>query len=99
MVAAVKKLQTVQVEMKTGANGRPTFEEQPGTEKEIDAELVLLAMGFVGPERNGLPRRARGQAHGAGDRLGGTRHGLPASGRVYRWRHAARSITHRLGDR
>ena len=51
---AVKKLQTVQVEMKTGANGRLTFEEQPGTEKEIDAELVLLAMGFIGPERNGL---------------------------------------------
>ncbi len=51
---AVKKLQTIQIEMKTGANGRPTFEEQPGTEKEIDAELVLLAMGFVGPERKGL---------------------------------------------
>ncbi|MGH9463225.1 MAG: glutamate synthase subunit beta [Vicinamibacteria bacterium] len=51
---AVKKLQTIQVEMKTGPNGRLTFDEQPGTEKEIDAELVLLAMGFLGPERNGL---------------------------------------------
>jgi len=51
---AVEKLQTIQVEMKTGPNGRPTFEEQPGTETEIDADLVLLAMGFVGPERNGL---------------------------------------------
>jgi len=51
---AVHKLETVRVEMKTGASGRPTFEEQPGSESEIDAELVLLAMGFVGPEKNGL---------------------------------------------
>ena len=33
-------------------NGR--FEPVPGTEKEIPAELVLLAMGFVGPEKAGL---------------------------------------------
>ncbi|MDA3631138.1 glutamate synthase subunit beta [Saccharopolyspora sp. WRP15-2] len=30
------------------------FEPVPGTEREIPAELVLLAMGFVGPEREGL---------------------------------------------
>ena len=35
------------------ANGR--FEPVPGTEREIPADLVLLAMGFVGPEQdNGL---------------------------------------------
>ncbi len=33
-------------------NGR--FEEVPGSEREIPAELVLFAMGFVGPERQGL---------------------------------------------
>ena len=33
-------------------NGR--FEPVPGTEKEIPAGLVLLAMGFVGPEKAGL---------------------------------------------
>ncbi len=33
-------------------NGR--FEPVPGTEREIPAELVLLAMGFVGPEKAGL---------------------------------------------
>ncbi|WP_020573513.1 glutamate synthase subunit beta [Actinopolymorpha alba] len=33
-------------------NGR--FEPVPGTEEEIPADLVLLAMGFVGPERDGL---------------------------------------------
>ncbi|GAA4615430.1 glutamate synthase subunit beta [Saccharopolyspora hordei] len=30
------------------------FEPVPGTEREIPAQLVLLAMGFVGPEREGL---------------------------------------------
>ncbi|HLE19855.1 MAG TPA: glutamate synthase subunit beta [Vicinamibacteria bacterium] len=51
---AVRRLQSIRVEMKTGANGRLTFDELPGTESEIETELVLLAMGFVGPERNGL---------------------------------------------
>ena len=32
----------------------PKFEPQPGTEFTLDADLVLLAMGFVGPVRNGL---------------------------------------------
>ena len=34
------------------SNGR--FEPVPGTERELPADLVLLAMGFVGPERAGL---------------------------------------------
>ncbi|NNF53567.1 MAG: glutamate synthase subunit beta [Acidimicrobiales bacterium] len=32
----------------------PDFEAIPGTEFEMDADLVLLAMGFVGPEKNGM---------------------------------------------
>jgi glutamate synthase (NADPH/NADH) small chain len=32
----------------------PKFEPQPGTEAEYPCELVLLAMGFTGPVRNGL---------------------------------------------
>jgi glutamate synthase (NADPH/NADH) small chain len=34
------------------SNGK--FEPVPGTEREIPAELVLFAMGFVGPQRSGL---------------------------------------------
>jgi glutamate synthase (NADPH/NADH) small chain len=34
------------------ANGK--FEKVEGTEVELPCELVLLAMGFVGPERPGL---------------------------------------------
>ena len=30
------------------------FEKVEGTDFELDADLVLLAMGFVGPERPGL---------------------------------------------
>ena len=33
-------------------NGR--FEEVEGTEREIPADLLLLAMGFTGPEKDGL---------------------------------------------
>jgi glutamate synthase (NADPH/NADH) small chain len=50
----VTGLRTVQVEWIKDANGRQTFQEQPGTEKIWPAGLVLLAMGFVGPEKNGM---------------------------------------------
>ena len=49
----VTALETVRVEMKF-ENGRPQFVEIPGTEKRYPADLVLLAMGFVGPERKGM---------------------------------------------
>ena len=32
----------------------PKFEPMPGTEFTLDADLVLLAMGFPGPVRNGM---------------------------------------------
>ena len=35
-------------------NGRLTFEPVAGTEFELKADLVLLAMGFLGPERDGM---------------------------------------------
>jgi glutamate synthase (NADPH) small chain len=35
-------------------NGRMSFKPVPGTEFEVQADLVLLAMGFVGPEKNGM---------------------------------------------
>jgi glutamate synthase (NADPH/NADH) small chain len=34
--------------------GRPTFERIDGSDFELECELVLLAMGFVGPQRGGL---------------------------------------------
>ena len=46
-------LATVRVEQ-SFTDGRMSFDPIPGTEEEIPAELVLLAMGFVGPERGPL---------------------------------------------
>lgn len=52
----VKKLKAVRLEWtkpeKTGE--RPNFKEIEGSEFELDADLVLLAMGFTGPQQNGL---------------------------------------------
>ena len=46
-------LATVRVEQSL-RDGRMHFEPVPGTEEEMPAELVLLAMGFVGPEQGPL---------------------------------------------
>ncbi|WP_158851840.1 glutamate synthase subunit beta [Saccharothrix deserti] len=46
---AVRALKLVEVE---ASGGR--FEPVPGSEREIPAQLVTLAMGFVGPEKAGL---------------------------------------------
>ena len=45
----VKKLKAVRVEWKNGA-----MAEVPGSEFEMKADLILLAMGFVGPAQTGL---------------------------------------------
>jgi glutamate synthase (NADPH/NADH) small chain len=50
----VSRLHAIRVEMKTDAAGRTQFVETPGTEFELDADLVLLAMGFTGPVKEGL---------------------------------------------
>ena len=49
----VRSLETVEVNMEF-KDGRLNFVPVPGTEKTYQADLVLLAMGFVGPERGGL---------------------------------------------
>ncbi len=46
-------LATVRVEQ-SFRDGRMSFDPIPGTEEQVPAELVLLAMGFVGPERGPL---------------------------------------------
>jgi glutamate synthase (NADPH/NADH) small chain len=35
-------------------DGRPTFQKVEGTDTELEVELVLLAMGFTGPEQGSL---------------------------------------------
>ncbi len=53
----VAGVRTVRLEWKKPENGgRPTFEEIPGSEQTYDAQLVLLAMGFLGPEETIVPQ-------------------------------------------
>lgn len=49
----VKTLQLVNVELKN-VDGRMSFEEVAGSEREIPCDLALLAMGFLGPEKPGM---------------------------------------------
>jgi glutamate synthase (NADPH/NADH) small chain len=50
----VEKLVAARVAWQTDANGQTVMREIPGTEFEIKADLVLLAMGFLGPVHQGL---------------------------------------------
>jgi glutamate synthase (NADPH/NADH) small chain len=50
----VKKLHAARVEFgEPDASGRRPMTEVPGSEFEVDADLVLLALGFLGPEKHG----------------------------------------------
>ena len=60
----VQTVHTVQIEWKRNEKGQFTAVEVPGTEQARPAQLVLLAMGFLGPEqplleKMGLERDAR----------------------------------------
>ncbi|MEA5449820.1 glutamate synthase subunit beta [Leptolyngbya sp. CCNP1308] len=47
----VKAVHTVQIQWGKDENGRFVPQNVPGTEKVVPAHLVLLAMGFLGPEQ------------------------------------------------
>ena len=69
----LKAIHTIQVEWVRGANGRLTPREIPNTEKVWPAQLVLLAMGFLGPEDQllnnlGIERDERSNVRAAIDR-------------------------------
>jgi len=49
----VRRLEAVKVDM-VRANGRVEFRPVAGSDFGLDVDLVLLAMGFVGPEKPGL---------------------------------------------
>ena len=50
----VQALRGHEVEMVAGPDGRPSFQAVEGSEFELPCQLVLLAMGFLGPERTGV---------------------------------------------
>ena len=50
----VEALECVRIDWVQGADGRMTMAEVPGSAFMLKADLVLLAMGFLGPRRPGL---------------------------------------------
>ncbi len=63
----VQKIRCAEADWETGDQGP---KERPGTEFEVEADLVILALGFVGPgenrflEEQGISRDARGNVKG-----------------------------------
>ena len=54
----IQALECVRVEWKLGDGGRMDLVELPGSTFQINCDLVLLAMGFVGPRKAGLVEQA-----------------------------------------
>jgi glutamate synthase (NADPH/NADH) small chain len=54
----VEALECVRVEWLQGPDGRWAMQEMPDSTFELKADLVLLAMGFLGPRRAGLLEQA-----------------------------------------
>jgi glutamate synthase (NADPH) small chain len=50
----VERLHGVRVEFQPDGKGGQTMRELPGSDFDLDADLVLLAMGFLGPEKDGM---------------------------------------------
>jgi glutamate synthase (NADPH) small chain len=55
----VEALECVRVEWAKGADGRMAMQEMPGSKFQLKADLVLLAMGFLGPRKHGMVEQAR----------------------------------------
>ncbi len=70
----VEKLRAVRVDWERDASGRYAMKELPGSEFEVDADLVLLALGFVSPEHYlpkalGVELDARGNVKTGADHM------------------------------
>lgn len=50
----MRAMRAVRVEVEDPGDRRAHLREVPGTEHEIPADLVLLAIGFAGPERHSV---------------------------------------------
>lgn len=78
-------VRTVEVAWASNGNGRPAPKEIPGTEKVWPAQLVLLAMGFLGPEQPlleqfGVERDGRSNVRADYDRFHTSVEGVFAAG-------------------
>jgi glutamate synthase (NADPH/NADH) small chain len=82
---SVKELVTVGVRWEKNDRGQLVPVEQPGTERTVPAQLVLLAMGFLGPEQLllndlGIERDARSNVAAEYGRYATSVRGIYAAG-------------------
>ena len=85
----IKELHTVEIEWAKNENGAFIPKPQPGTEKVWAADLVLLAMGFLGPEdpvleQLGVDRDPRSNAQAEYDQFNTNVDGVFAAGDMRR---------------
>jgi glutamate synthase (NADPH/NADH) small chain len=85
----VKELHTVRIEWKKGNNGALRIQEIPGSEEVWPAQLVLLALGFLGPEdylldQIGIQRDARSNAKAEHGKFSTNIKGVFAAGDIRR---------------
>lgn len=65
----LKKLHAVRLDWseKDPATGRPKMKEVPGSELEVECDLVFLALGFLGPVKTGLLEKFGVELDGRGN--------------------------------
>ena len=80
-------------------DGRPAFVPVPGSDFELEAELVLIAMGFLGPEVNGCVAELGLALDARGNVAVDASFATTAPGRLRLRRHGPRPEPDRLGDR
>ncbi|MBV9861367.1 MAG: glutamate synthase subunit beta [Alphaproteobacteria bacterium] len=69
----VQGLECVRLEWMQGPDGRWTMQEMPDSSFELPADLVLLAMGFLGPRRPGMVEQSGVALDSRGNVLADTR--------------------------
>ena len=94
----VRALRAHEVEQRF-IDGRMTFEKVEGTDFELPCELVLLAMGFVGPQREGLLEQLGVELNERGNVARDARFRTNLDNVFVCRRHGPRSESHRVGDR
>ena len=92
-------LECVHVDWQLGDGGKMTLVEVAGSEFVLKADLVLLAMGFTGPVKQGLVEQAGGGAGCARQRQGRYADLQDERGQdILLRRHAPRPVSRRVGD-
>jgi len=96
----VERVHCVKVEWTPDDHGRLCPREMPGSEFTLDADLVLIAMGFVGPSRTNLVDRLDVARDGRGFIARDGRHmtnvdGIFAAGDMHR---GASLVVHAISD-